>query len=53
MKVELKSIKGTWEDVANRARTTVHKDELGKEPSDSFKRFLLLMIKHKEVIVQV
>ena len=33
MKVELKSIKGTWEDVVNRARTTVHKDELGKEPS--------------------
>lgn len=41
MKVELKSIKGTWEDVANRARTTVHKDELGKEPSDTFKRKIL------------
>lgn len=41
MKVELKSIKGTWEDVANRARTTVHKEELGKEPSDGFKRKIL------------
>ena len=37
----LKSIKGTWEDVANRARTTVHKDELGKEPGDTFKRKIL------------
>lgn len=41
MKVELTKIKGTWEDVANRARTTVHKDELGKEPSDNFKRKIL------------
>ena len=41
MEVELKDIKGTWEDVANRARTTVHKDELGKEPSDNFKRKIL------------
>ena len=41
MNVELKSIKGTWEEVVNRARTTVHKDELGKEPSDSFKRKIL------------
>ena len=41
MKVELKNIKGTWEEVANRARTTVHKEELGKEPSVSFKRKIL------------
>jgi hypothetical protein len=41
MDVELKDIKGSWEEVANRARTTVHKDELGKEPSDSFKRKIL------------
>lgn len=41
MKVELKNIKGSWEEVANRARTTVHKDELGKEPSDTFKRKIL------------
>ena len=42
MKVELKDIKGTWEDVVNRARTTVGKAELGKEPSDKFKRKILL-----------
>lgn len=41
MDVELKDVKGSWEEVANRARTTVHKDELGKEPSDSFKRKIL------------
>lgn len=41
MNVELKDVKGSWEEVANRARTTVHKDELGKEPSDSFKRKIL------------
>lgn len=38
MKVELKNVKGTWEEVANRARTTVSKGELGKEPSDNFKK---------------
>ena len=38
MKVELKQIKGSWKDVVNRARTTVHKEELDKEPSDNFKR---------------
>jgi hypothetical protein len=41
MKVELTKIKGDWEEVANKARTTVHKDELGHEPSDSFKRKIL------------
>lgn len=41
MNVELKDIKGTWEDVVNRARTTVHKEELNKEPSDTFKRKIL------------
>ena len=42
MKVELKDVKGTWIDVVNRARTTVGKDELGKEPSDTFKKKILL-----------
>ena len=42
MKVELKDIKGTWTDVVNRARTTVGKEELGKEPSDNFKEKILL-----------
>lgn len=41
MKVELKQIKGSWKDVVNRARTTVHKEELDKEPSDNFKRKIL------------
>ena len=41
MKVELKDIKGTWTDVVNRARTTVHKEALDKEPSDEFKRKIL------------
>ena len=42
MKVELRDIKGTWTDVVNRARTTVGKEEIGKEPSDKFKRRILL-----------
>lgn len=42
MKVELTNIKGSWEEVANRARITVGKEELGKEPSDKFKRSILM-----------
>lgn len=41
MKVELKTIKGSWIEVVNRARVTVHKEELGKEPSDEFKEKIL------------
>lgn len=41
MKVELKGVKGSWKDVLNRARTTVNKEELDKEPSDIFKRKIL------------
>lgn len=41
MKVELERIKGDWKEVVNRARTTVHKEELGKEPSDNFKQKIL------------
>lgn len=41
MKVELTKIKGDWKEVLNKARTTVHKDELDKEPSDDFKRKIL------------
>lgn len=41
MKVELKDIKGSWIEVVNRARTTVNKDELHKEPSEDFKRKIL------------
>ena len=38
MGVKLTKVKGDWEEVANRARTTVGKEELGKEPSDNFKK---------------
>lgn len=48
MKVELTNIKGTWEEVVNRARTTVGKEELGKEPSDKFKR-RILMAEHSPI----
>lgn len=48
MKVELKNVKGTWEEVANRARTTVSKGELGKEPSDNFKK-RILMAEHSPI----
>lgn len=41
MEVKLTDVKGTWEDVANKARTTVNKGELGKEPSPKFKRGIL------------
>ena len=41
MKVELTDSKGTWKQVLNRARTTVNKEEIDKEPSDNFKRKIL------------
>lgn len=41
MKVELKDIKGSWTEVVNRARTTVNKEEINKEPSDDFKKKIL------------
>ena len=41
MKVELKAIKGSWTEVVNRARTTVHKKEISKEPGDDFKQKIL------------
>lgn len=48
MEVKLTNIKGTWEEVVNRARTTVGKEELGKEPSDKFKR-KILMAEHSPI----
>jgi hypothetical protein len=39
---EILKIKGTWEDVVNRCRATVGKDELGKEPSSEFKKAILI-----------
>ena len=41
MNVKLNKIKGDWIEVVNRARTTVNKGELNKEPSDEFKRKIL------------
>lgn len=41
-KVELIRIKGDWQEVVNRARTTVGKEELGKEPSDKFKKKIII-----------
>lgn len=48
MEVKLTNIKGTWEEVVNRARTTVGKEELGREPSDKFKR-KILMAEHSPI----
>lgn len=48
MEVKLTKVKGDWEEVANRARTTVGKNELGKEPSDKFKR-KILMAEHSPI----
>lgn len=42
MEVKLIDIKGNYEQVVNRCRTTVSKGELGKEPSDKFKRRILM-----------
>lgn len=47
-KVELTNIKGDWQEVVNRARTTVGKEELGKEPSDTFKE-KILMAEHSPI----
>lgn len=48
MKVELTEIKGNYEQVVNRARTTVSKGELGKDPSEKFKR-KILMAEHSPI----
>lgn len=42
MKTEIIKIKGGWDDVVNRCRATVGKEELGKEPSAAFKRKILI-----------
>ena len=47
-KTEILKIKGSWEDVVNRCRATVGKDELGKEPSSNFKR-RVLMAEHSPI----
>ena len=41
VKVRLTNVKGTWNEVVNRARVTVNKEKLDNEPSDTFKRKIL------------
>ena len=42
MKTEIMKVKGNWEEVVDDCRATVGKDELGKEPSEKFKRGVLI-----------
>lgn len=42
MLVKLLKIKGDWNEVLNRARTTVKKDAIEKEPSENFKRRIII-----------
>lgn len=41
-KTELLKIKGDWEEVVNDCRATVAKEELGRVPSQKFKRAILI-----------
>ena len=42
MKTKLIKIKGDWMEVVDDCRTTVGKDSLGKEPSQAFKKSILI-----------
>jgi hypothetical protein len=42
MKTKIIKIKGDWQEVVNDCRATVGKDELGKDPSERFKREILI-----------
>lgn len=42
MKTEILKIKGDWEEVVNDCRATVGKEALGKEPSQKFKKSILI-----------
>lgn len=42
MLTKILKIKGDWQEVVNDCRTTVGKDELGKDPSTKFKREILI-----------
>ena len=42
MKTKILRVKGDWQEVVNDCRTTVGKDELGKNPSTKFKREILI-----------
>lgn len=42
MKTKILKVKGSWQEVVDDCRATVGKDELGKEPSEEFKRGILI-----------
>jgi hypothetical protein len=42
MKTKIIKVKGDWQEIVNDCRTTVGKDELGKDPSLKFKREVLI-----------
>ena len=42
MKTKILKVKGDWQEVVDDCRTTVKKPPLGKEPSESFKRNILI-----------
>lgn len=42
MKIDWIRLKGDWQEVVDDCRTTVHKDSLGKEPSEKFKKNILI-----------
>lgn len=42
MDLEILKVKGDWSDVVNDCRNTVSKPPLGKEPSDKFKKSILI-----------
>lgn len=42
MKVTIVKVKGTWRDIADRCNTTIGKEAGEKEPSDTWKRKILL-----------
>lgn len=42
MKTEILKVKGDWQEVLSDCRSTVGKEPLGKEPSENFKRSILI-----------
>lgn len=48
MRTKILSIKGNWREVVDDCRTTVGKGELGKDPSEKFKR-AILMAEHSPI----
>lgn len=42
MKTEILKVKGSWEDVVDDCRNTVSKEPLGREPSQKFKKSILI-----------